>query len=69
MKEFQETAPEKKVKTVYPGRTANQIARWFELGSEIVPDKVKATLNKGLLEIALQKAQPAKKVPIHVKAA
>lgn len=65
----EETAREKKGKTVYSERTANQIASWFELGSEIVPDKVKATLNKGLLEITLQKAQPAKKVPIHVKAA
>lgn len=65
----EEETEEKKGKTVYSERTYNQIARWVDLPNEIVPDKVKATLNKGLLEITLQKAQPAKKVPIEVKAA
>lgn len=65
----EQATEEKKGKTVYSERSYNQIARWVELPSEIVPDKVKATLNKGLLEITLQKAQPAKKVPIEMKAA
>ncbi|HUI43239.1 MAG TPA: Hsp20/alpha crystallin family protein [Terriglobia bacterium] len=62
-------AEEKKGKTVYSERRCNQIARWLDLPTEINPDKVKATLSKGLLEITLHKAQPAKKVPIEVKAA
>jgi len=65
----EQVTEEKRGKTVYSERTYNQIARWFELPTEIVPDKVKATLDKGFLEITLHKAQPAKKVPIEVKAA
>lgn len=65
----EELTEEKKGKTLYSERTYNQIARWFELPTEIVPDKVKATLNKGLLEITLHKTQPARRVPIEVKAA
>jgi HSP20 family molecular chaperone IbpA len=65
----EEMTEEKKGKTVYSERTYDQIARWIELPTEIVPDKVKATLNKGLLEITLHKTQPAKRVLIEVKAA
>jgi HSP20 family protein len=65
----EEKVEPKKGKTLYSERTYHQVARWFDLPFEINPDKVKATLNKGLLEISLLKAQPAKKVPIEVKAA
>jgi len=65
----EEAAEEKKGKTLYSERTAKQIARWFELPAQIDPEKVKATLNNGVLEIRLQKAQPAKRVPVEIKAA
>jgi len=65
-----ETTPEpKKGKILYSERISKKIARWFELPAEIDPEKVKATLHKGVLEITLLKAQPAKRVPIQVKAA
>ena len=60
---------ERKGKHVYSEWTANQFARWLEVPCEVNPEKVKATLNKGVLEITLQKVLPAKKVPIEVKAA
>jgi HSP20 family protein len=60
---------ERKGKPVYAERTSNQFARWLELPCEINPNKVKATLSKGVLEIMLEKVLPAKKVPIEVKAA
>ena len=44
-----------------------QIVRWLELPGEVVPEKTKATLKKGVLGIVLRKAQPARK--IEVKAA
>jgi HSP20 family protein len=60
---------ERKGKPVYSEWTANQFARWLELPCQINPEKVKATLSKGVLEITLEKVLPAKKVPIEVKAA
>ena len=60
---------ERKGKSVYAERTSNVFARWLELPREINPEKVKATLSKGVLEITLEKVLPAKKVPIEVKAA
>lgn len=65
----EEVTEQKKGKTVYSDRIYSQTARWFELPTEIDPEKVKATLNKGVLEITLQKAQLAKKIPIEIKAA
>jgi len=67
--EREETTEEKKGKALYSERTAKQIARWFELPAEVDPEKVKATLNNGVLEIRLQKAQPAKRIPVEIKAA
>jgi HSP20 family molecular chaperone IbpA len=58
-----------KGKTVYSERYYNEVGRTVELPAEINPDKVKATLNNGVLEITLLKAQAARKVPITVKAA
>ena len=60
---------ERKGKPVLTERTENEFTRWFELPCQINPDKVKATLSKGVLEITLEKVLPAKKVPIEVKAA
>ena len=65
----EEITEQRKGKMVYSERAYNQISRWFELPAEIDPEKVKATLTKGVLEIVLQRAQVAKKVPIEVKAA
>jgi HSP20 family molecular chaperone IbpA len=60
---------ERKGKPVYAERTWNEFTRGLELPCEINPNKVKATLSKGVLEIAFEKVLPAKKVPIEVKAA
>jgi HSP20 family molecular chaperone IbpA len=64
-----EVTGEKMGKTVYSEHYYNEIGRTVELPAEINPDKVKAVLNNGILEITLLKAQAAKKVPIAVKAA
>jgi HSP20 family molecular chaperone IbpA len=65
----EEVAEPKKGKPVYGAHTFDQIARWVELPAEINPNKVKATFSKGVLEIALEKAQPAQRIPIEAKAA
>lgn len=59
----------KKGKTIYSERRSHRIARWFELPAEIDPDKVVATLSKGVLEMTLQKVRTAKKVPVEAAAA
>jgi HSP20 family protein len=60
---------EKKRKTVYSERRSDEVFRTLELSEEIDPDKVKATLQDGTLEISLPKARPARKVPVSAKAA
>lgn len=47
----------------------NEFTRWVDFPSEVNPEKVKAVLSKGVLEITLEKAQTAKKVEVHPKAA
>jgi HSP20 family molecular chaperone IbpA len=56
-----------KGKTASSEKYPTQLLRWFELPGEVVPEKTKATLKKGVLEIIFRKAQQAKK--IEVKAA
>jgi len=48
---------------------SSQIFRTLELPSEIDPDKVKATVSDGILEIQLLKVGLGKKVPVLAKAA
>jgi HSP20 family protein len=60
---------EKKRKTVYSERRSDEVFRTLELSQEIDPDKAKATLQDGTLEISLPKARPARKVPVSAKAA
>lgn len=60
-------AERKKDKIVSSEKYPPEILRWFELPGEVIPEKTKATLKKGVLEIVLRKAQRAKR--IEVKAA
>lgn len=60
---------EKKRKTIYSEKRSNEVFRALDLSEEIDPDKVRAKLEHGMLEISLPKAQPARKVPVAVKAA
>jgi HSP20 family protein len=60
---------EKNRKTVYSERRSDEVFRTIDLLHEVDPDKVKATLQDGTLEISLPKARPARKVPVSAKAA
>jgi HSP20 family protein len=59
----------KKRKTLYSERRSDEVFRIIDLFEEIDPDKVRATLQDGTLEVALPKADPAKKSWAAVKAA
>jgi HSP20 family protein len=65
----QEAAEQKDGNTVYSERLSTEIFRVLDLPSEINPDKVKATVNDGLLEIKLLKVGLGKKVPVLAKTA
>jgi HSP20 family protein len=56
-------------KTVYSEYCANEILRVVDLPAKIDTAKVTATLKDGILEFAMPKAEPAKKVRIETKAA
>ncbi len=60
---------EKKGKTVYSERSAERILRVVDLPVEVDAEKVSALLRDGILEFALPKAVPAKKITIETKAA
>lgn len=47
----------------------NQVFRTINLPADVDPDKVKATLSKGNLEITLPKKEIGKKIPVEQKAA
>jgi HSP20 family protein len=57
-----------KGQTVYSERS-NEVFRTIALPVEVDPDKVKATLSKGELEITMPKKEIGKKVLIEAKAA
>jgi HSP20 family protein len=65
----EETRDEKKWKTVYSERRSNEVFRALDLSEDIDPDRVRAKLQDGTLEISLPKARPARKVPVSVNAA
>jgi HSP20 family molecular chaperone IbpA len=46
-----------------------EFTRWIEFPAEVNPETAKAVLSKGVLEVTLEKAQVAKKVVVHPKAA
>lgn len=58
----------KKAATFYSERS-NEVFRAIDLPAEVDPDKVKATLSKGELEITLPKKEVGKKVLVEAKAA
>ncbi|HTV53999.1 MAG TPA: Hsp20 family protein [Terriglobia bacterium] len=65
-----ETKEEKKKgKLVYKDRLSDQLLRIVDLPAEINTDKVKATLDSGVLMLEAPKAAPAKKIAVETKAA
>ncbi|MBZ5540251.1 MAG: Hsp20/alpha crystallin family protein [Acidobacteriia bacterium] len=60
---------EKKGKTVYAERCADQILRIVDLPVEVETDKVSAMLKNGVLELTMPKAVKARAIRIHPKAA
>jgi|SRR5579875_168228 len=65
-----ETKEEKKKgKTVYSERCSDQLLRVIDLPAEINTDKVKATLDNGVLSLEMPKAAPAKKIAVEAKVA
>lgn len=65
-----ETKEEKKAKkTVYKERCSDEILRVVELPVEINTEKVKATLENGILSLEMPKAAPAKKIAVEPKVA
>ena len=56
-------------KKTHSERGSDEVFRMIDLSEEIDPDKVRATLQDGTLEVALPKADPAKKISAAVKAA
>ena len=56
-------------KAIYSERCSDQILRMIDLPAEVDAAKVTATLKDGVLELAMPKAAPAKKVRIEPKAA
>lgn len=65
----EEVVKEKEGKAIYSERTCKQVDRWSEWPTAIEPEKVKAVLNHGVLEINLLKAHVSKKVRLESKAA
>ncbi len=59
----------KKGKTIYSERCADQLLRVIDLPTEVDTAKVTATLKDGILELAMPKGAPAKKVKIEPKGA
>ena len=58
---LRETKEESKTeKLIYSETCSDQILRVLDLPAEVKPDRVKSTLKDGVLELAMQKATPAK---------
>lgn len=65
-----ETKEERKTKkTVYKERCSDEILRVVELPVAINTEKVKATLENGVLSLEMPKAAPAKKIAVETKVA
>lgn len=59
----------KKGKSLYKEQCSNEILRVVDLPVEINAEKVKATLENGLLTLEMAKAAPAKKIAVEAKGA
>jgi len=59
----------KKGKTIYSERSANEIVRVVDLPADVDSSKVTATLKDGVLNVEMPKAAHAKRVRIEAKAA
>jgi len=65
-----ETKEEKKAeKTIYQERCSDELMRVIDLPAAVNPDKVKATLENGVLALEMPKAAPPKQVTIQPKVA
>ena len=58
-----------KGKTIYTERYADQVLRVVDLPAEINTEKVKATLENGVLALEVPKAAPARKIVVEAKVA
>ena len=56
-------------KTIYCDRKSDEVFRLVGLSDEIDPNKVKAILQDGTLEVELPKAHPGRKIPVSTRAA
>jgi HSP20 family protein len=65
----EEKSEDKKRGETFYSERSNEVFRVVDLPAEIDPDKVKATLSKGELEITLPKKEIGKKVRVEAKAA
>ncbi len=65
-----ESSEEKKTeKTVSSERSSDQILRMVDLPTEVDPQKVRATLTDGILEVTLARAAAPRKIPVEQKVA
>jgi HSP20 family protein len=59
----------RKRKTIYSERRSDEVFRTLDLPEEIDPNKAKATLHEGTLEIDLPKAHLVRRLPVTARAA
>jgi HSP20 family protein len=65
----QSASHDKKENVVYSERCSSELLRSIELPAEVNVSRATATLNNGVLELNLAKAQPAKNVALQSKSA
>jgi len=65
----QEASEQTRGNTLYAERQSNLIFRVLDLPMNVDPERVKATLSDGLLEVTLSKVMQEKKIPVLVRAA
>jgi HSP20 family protein len=63
------TKEEEKGKVLYSERRWNRLFRCLDLPSEVIPEKVTATLKDGILELKMPKSTTTRKIHIEPKAA
>jgi HSP20 family protein len=60
---------QEKRKTIYCDRKSDEVFRLVNLSDEVDPNKVKASLQDGTLEVELPKVHPSRKIPVSTRAA
>ncbi len=60
---------QQKRKTIYSDRKSDEVFRLVDLSEEIDPNKVKASLQDGTLEVELPKVHPSRGIPVSTRAA